>query len=58
MASQLVPLAVFLPLLGFLLNGLLGRKIKHEALIGGIGSAAVGTGFVIGVLTQIGRAHV
>jgi len=53
MASQLVPLAVFLPLLGFLLNGLLGRKIKHEALIGGIGSAAVGTGFVIGVLTLL-----
>ena len=53
MASQLVPLAVFLPLLGFLLNGLFGRKFKHEALIGGIGSAAVGAGFVIGVLTLL-----
>ena len=30
MASELIGIAVFLPLAGFLVNGLLGRKIKNE----------------------------
>ncbi len=50
MTYQLVPLAVALPFLGFLVNGLLGRHIKKESLIGGIGSAAVGAGFLIGLV--------
>jgi len=53
MAYDLVPLAVFLPLAGFLINGLLGRTIKREGLIGAIGSATVGAGFLIGVATLL-----
>jgi NADH-quinone oxidoreductase subunit L len=49
MTYELVPLAVLLPFIGFLINGLLGRLIKREAVIGAIGSAAVGIGFLIGV---------
>ena len=47
MAHQLIGYAVFLPLLGFLVNGLVGRKLKSETLVGIIGSATVGIGFVI-----------
>jgi NADH-quinone oxidoreductase subunit L len=47
MASQLIGFAVFLPLAGFVLNGLAGRRLRNEALIGAIGSAAVGIGFAI-----------
>jgi NADH-quinone oxidoreductase subunit L len=46
----LVPVAVALPLIGFLLNGLAGRYLKREGLIGAIGSATVGAGFVIGCM--------
>jgi NADH-quinone oxidoreductase subunit L len=49
MTYELVPLAVLLPFIGFLINGLLGRYIKREAVIGAIGSAAVGIGFLIGL---------
>ncbi len=49
MTYELVPLAVLLPFIGFLINGLLGRLIKREAVIGAIGSAAVGIGFLIGL---------
>ena len=44
---NLIYLTVLLPLLGFLTNGLLGRKIKNEKIIGVIGSAAVGISFLI-----------
>ena len=47
MASDLIGYAVFLPLAGFLINGLLGRKLKSEALIGILGSATVGIAFLI-----------
>ncbi len=47
MAHELIGYAVFLPLLGFVVNGLLGRKFKSEALVGTIGSATVGISFVI-----------
>ncbi|HPD34450.1 MAG TPA: hypothetical protein PKV40_08925 [Candidatus Kapabacteria bacterium] len=40
----LIPL---LPLFGFLINGLFGKYLKNEALIGTIGSATVGASFVI-----------
>jgi NADH-quinone oxidoreductase subunit L len=47
---SLVPVAVVLPLIGFLINGLAGRLIKREWVIGTIASATVGAGFVIGCL--------
>jgi len=47
MAHQLIGYAVFLPLLGFLVNGLVGRKLRSEKLVGIVGSATVGIGFVI-----------
>jgi len=40
-------LAVILPLIGFLINGLFGRKIKNEIIIGIIGSSTVGIAFLI-----------
>lgn len=42
-----VGLIILFPLLGFLINGLLGRKLRNEKLIGIIGSAAIGIPFVI-----------
>lgn len=47
MPFQLISIAVFLPLVGFLINGLLGSRIKSEKAIGVIGSATVGISFVI-----------
>lgn len=47
MMYQYIPYAVFLPLAGFIVNGLFGRKLKSESLIGIIGSATVGIGFLI-----------
>ncbi|NOY06460.1 MAG: NADH-quinone oxidoreductase subunit L [Chlorobi bacterium] len=41
-------LIILFPLLGFLFNGLLGRFIKSEKLVGAIGSAAVGLSFLVG----------
>ena len=49
MTYELVPLAVLLPFIGFLINGLLGRLIKREAVIGAIRGAIVGFGFLIGL---------
>ncbi len=42
-----IHLAVVFPLAGFLINGLIGRKIKNEKLVGAIGSAAVGLSFLV-----------
>ena len=53
MAYQLIPLAVFLPLAGFLANGLLGRKLKSEKLVGIIGSGTVGISFLIACATFV-----
>jgi NADH-quinone oxidoreductase subunit L len=44
---NLIYLTVLLPLLGFLINGLFGPKIKNEKIIGIIGSSTVGIGFLI-----------
>ncbi len=44
------PLITLFPLLGFLLNGLLGKKMNSERLSGWIGSGLVGASFVVGVL--------
>ncbi len=50
---NLIYLTVLLPLLGFLINGLIGRKIKNEKVIGIIGSGTVGIAFVIIILAFI-----
>lgn len=47
---DLIYLTILFPLLGFLINGLFGKKIKNEKLIGIIGSAAVGIPFLITVI--------
>ncbi|MDP2039501.1 MAG: NADH-quinone oxidoreductase subunit L, partial [Ignavibacteria bacterium] len=51
---NLIYLTVLLPLIGFLINGLFGRKIKNaypdavgEKIIGTIGAATVGISFLI-----------
>ncbi len=42
--AYLIPL---FPLIGFLITGFFGKKLKSEALIGGIASAAVGLSFAV-----------
>ncbi len=46
-------LTILLPLAGFLINGIFGKKIKNEKLIGIIGSGAVGLSFVVVLLAFI-----
>ena len=46
----LIPL---FPLIGFLINGLFGKKIKNEKIIGAIGSLMVFCSFVVAVMTFI-----
>src|SRR6185369_8965802 len=48
----LIPL---FPLIGFLINGLFGKKIKNEAIIGTIGTAAIAASFVVscGILMDL-----
>lgn len=45
--TQYIYLTVLLPLIGFLINGLFGSKIKNEKLIGTIGSSVIGISFLI-----------
>lgn len=47
MPYQLIGVVVFLPLLGFILNGLFGARVKSERLIGIVGSGFVGISFLI-----------
>ncbi len=44
---ELIYLTTLLPLLGFLINGLFGSKIKNEKIIGIIGSGSVGLSFLV-----------
>lgn len=44
---DLVGYIILLPFIGFLINGLLGKKLRSEALIGVIGSGTVGIAFFI-----------
>ena len=47
---NLIYLTVLLPLLGFIINGVFGSKIKNEKVIGIIGSSTVGISFIIALL--------
>ncbi|MFH0992094.1 MAG: NADH-quinone oxidoreductase subunit L [bacterium] len=49
------PLIIVFPLVGFLVLGLFGRKIKSESLVGTIGSGAVGLSFLVaaGIFIQM-----
>jgi NADH-quinone oxidoreductase subunit L len=53
MITDLIYLTVLLPLAGFIINGLFGRKIRNEKIIGIIGSAAVGIPFLLTVAVFI-----
>jgi NADH-quinone oxidoreductase subunit L len=44
---EYVGLIILFPLLGFLINGLIGSKIKSEKIIGIIGSGVVGLSFAV-----------
>ena len=44
---DLIYLTILFPLIGFLINGLFGSKIKNEKIIGIIGSSTVGIAFLI-----------
>ena len=44
---ELIYLTVVLPLVGFLINGIFGSKIKNEKVIGTIGSGVIGISFLI-----------
>ena len=63
---QYVGLIVLFPLIGLLVNGLFGRKIKSEAIVGVIGSGAVGLSFLLAAAIFVemlgmpadGRGHV
>ncbi len=44
---ELIYLTVALPLLGFLINGIFGSKIKNEKVIGILGSGVIGISFLI-----------
>lgn len=50
MASTLLPLIILLPLIGFVINGLFGKKIGNEKAIGALGTAAVAIPFVCAVV--------
>jgi NADH-quinone oxidoreductase subunit L len=44
---ELIYLTVILPLVGFLINGIIGSRIKNEKVIGAIGSGVIGISFLI-----------
>ncbi len=46
---ELIYLTVVLPLIGFLINGIFGSRIKNENVIGIIGSGVIGISFLITV---------
>ena len=50
MSPLMIALVVLLPLVGFLVNGLAGKWLKRERLVGAIGSGVVGGSFVISLL--------
>jgi NADH-quinone oxidoreductase subunit L len=44
-------LTILFPLAGFLINGILGSRIKNEKIIGWIGSSSVGLSFIVSVIS-------
>jgi NADH-quinone oxidoreductase subunit L len=50
---QLTGYAVLLPLVGFLINGLIGRKFRNEGIVAAVGCTAVGAGFVVACLDLV-----
>ncbi|HTS00136.1 MAG TPA: NADH-quinone oxidoreductase subunit L [Bacteroidota bacterium] len=51
--AELTGLAVLLPLAGFILNGLLGARLRSEAVSGIVGCAAVGGSFLIALMCLV-----
>ncbi|MDX9790323.1 MAG: NADH-quinone oxidoreductase subunit L, partial [Candidatus Kapabacteria bacterium] len=51
---ELIYLVPILPLIGFIILGLFGKKIKNESLIGGIAGTTVGISFIITALIFFG----
>ena len=51
--NTLTIISVLLPLFGFLLNGIFGKKIKSEKIIGFIGSGTIGASFLIGIIILV-----
>jgi NADH-quinone oxidoreductase subunit L len=49
--TELIYLTILLPLAGFLINGILGRKIKNEYVIGGVGSGVIGLSFLVSLFS-------
>jgi len=47
MIETFLPIILLLPLAGFVINGLLGKKIGSEKLVGTIGASTVGIGFIL-----------
>lgn len=64
--TDLIAYVPLLPLIGFAVLGMFGKKLKSEALIGFIGSATVGSGFIIALMIfmsmlgmpEEGRSHI
>lgn len=49
MVSTFLPFILLLPLAGFVINGIFGKKINSERLSGLIGASTVGIGFILSV---------
>jgi NADH-quinone oxidoreductase subunit L len=49
--TEFIFLTIIFPLAGFLINGIFGRKIKNEKVIGWIGSGVIGISFFISLLS-------
>ena len=43
----------FFPLVGFLINGFFGKKIKNEAVIGAIGTLAIFSSFIVSCMILV-----
>ena len=52
--NELITYSVLLPLIGFLINGIFGKKIGSEKMCGIIGSGTVGLSFILGIIILIG----
>ncbi len=53
MIPTLLPIILLLPLVGFLINGLLGSRIKSEKVVGAIGTAMIAIPFALAVFVLV-----